>query len=136
MGKYFDILLPVNPMSYCALQQSIGKSMKQGTNNFARSWRKSFVRSRSASPGPGSIATPGGGGGGSKPVSQTLPPYWALGAGPTKVTPHTHSKHHKCTAPPPFGESAALTGSNHLAPRWGRGLPLSDALPTAFSRVS
>ena len=47
--------------------------------------------------GPGSIATPGGA---SKPVSQTPPPYWALGAGPTKVTPHAHSKHHKCTAPP------------------------------------
>ena len=42
-----------------------------------------------------------GGGAGSKPVSQTPhPPYWALGAGPTKVIPHAHSKHHKCTAPP------------------------------------
>ena len=87
--------------------------------------------------GPGSIATPGGGGG-LQACFPNRPPYWALGAGPTKVTPHAHSKHHKCTAPPPppFGESAAPTGSNHLAPRWGRGLPLSDALSTAFSKES
>ena len=42
-----------------------------------------------------------GGGGAPSLFPNPPPPYWALGAGPTKVTPHAHSKHHKCTAPPP-----------------------------------
>ena len=57
--------------------------------------------------GPGIHCNPGGGGG-VQACFPTPPPCWALGARPTKVTSHEHTKHHKCTVPPPPTEGAHL----------------------------